>query len=493
MTETPPFELPTVTEEDCVWVCAVLGLPKTAFSGPDGRDPRLEILRSNETLDIEACPGSGKTTLLVAKLAILAHKWTNRRRGICVLSHTNVARREIEQRLGSTPEANRLLSYPHFVGTIHSFVNEFLAMPWLRSKPFPIRMIDDEVCQARRWRKLSPHTRKALDTNGYDPTLLKIKAVDFSVGDVRWGKGSTLGTTTPTYQAIQKVCKTSSEEGFFCYDEMLLWGGELLDHVQDVREALRDRFPILFIDEVQDNSELQSALLFRLFTEGVNPVLRQRFGDANQAIFHHAGQTEGAKTDQFPDAQIRRDIPNSHRFGQEIANLVKPLALESQHLVGCGPPPKIITSNTAGKNAVFLFEDKTIRHVIPTYAGYLTELFCEQELRAGTFSAVGGVHRPGPDDKLPRFVAHYWPDYDHELAAGEPKPNTFLQYVMAGRKLAHPAGETHFAVEKIAEGILRLACISNPLADLGNRSESTAIFLGCWPKSLCSERAISIL
>ena len=49
----------------------------------------LPVLRSMETLDLEACPGSGKTTLLVAKLAILARKWTERRRGFCVLSHTN--------------------------------------------------------------------------------------------------------------------------------------------------------------------------------------------------------------------------------------------------------------------------------------------------------------------------------------------------------------------------------------------------------------------
>ena len=142
-----------------------------------------------ETLDLEACPGSGKTTLLVAKLAILARKWTERRRGFCVLSHTNVARREIENRLGNTAAGQRLLGYPHFIGTIHSFVNEFLALPWLRSQGYPIERIDDEICLLRRWYKLCGTTRRALKGNHYTETLLRFKDTGFGLGEVRWGRG----------------------------------------------------------------------------------------------------------------------------------------------------------------------------------------------------------------------------------------------------------------------------------------------------------------
>lgn len=51
-----------------------------------------------------------------------------------------------------------------------------------------------------------------------------------------------------------------------------------------MREALRERFPLLFIDEVQDTSEEQSSLVSRLLMEGGSAVIRQRFGDSNQAI-----------------------------------------------------------------------------------------------------------------------------------------------------------------------------------------------------------------
>ena len=116
-------EVPEITDDDIRWSSRLMGLPEDAFHGEHGTDPRREVLKSNAPMDIAACPGSGKTTLLVAKLAILAEKWQHRTRGICVLSHTNVARREIEARLGRTSVGRRLLSYPHFIGTIHGFVN----------------------------------------------------------------------------------------------------------------------------------------------------------------------------------------------------------------------------------------------------------------------------------------------------------------------------------------------------------------------------------
>src|SRR5687768_16644869 len=99
-----PFTYPEVSDRDVAWACDVLKLKAEAFGGADGNDPSLGILKSRIAIDVAACPGSGKTTLLVAKLAILARRWTARDQGICVLSHTNVARREIETRLGPIVE-----------------------------------------------------------------------------------------------------------------------------------------------------------------------------------------------------------------------------------------------------------------------------------------------------------------------------------------------------------------------------------------------------
>jgi len=131
-----------ITEAEIQWAAALMGLGAAGFAPVGADDSRLQAMMNLETGDYEACPGSGKTTLLVAKLAILAARWTPRQQGICVLSHTNAARNEIGDRLSASASAGALMRYPHFVGTIHSFVNEFLATPWLRSQGYPIRVID---------------------------------------------------------------------------------------------------------------------------------------------------------------------------------------------------------------------------------------------------------------------------------------------------------------------------------------------------------------
>lgn len=465
-----------VLDEDIAWACAALRLPLTAFAGGSGDDPRLDVLRSYDTLDVEACPGSGKTTLLVAKLAILARKWPHRRKGLCVLSHTNVARREIENRLGGTAEGRRLLSYPHFIGTIHGFVNEFLALPWLRSLERPVRVIDNNLCEQHRRRLLALGQFSALaayvrprEATGTANVVSKWK-VSSATFDVSKENGSAefVDPSKPAARQLRALCEKCHKDGYHRHDEMFVWALDHLEKVEGARVALRHRFPLVFIDEVQDTSEEQSALLQRVFCDGNNPVRRQRFGDANQAIFEHAGQNDGATTDPFPNTSFRKVIPHSYRFGQDIAALVDPLGVEPHGLIGCGPACHAISSSTSGKHAVFLFDDGRVTEVVAAYATYLQEVFTEDELRAGTFAAVGGVHRSGGEDNVPRSVSHYWPEYDHEVAGSDPRPSTFFQYLGAGRKLA-ASGEIHPVVDKVAEAILRLARISNPTIDLAIR------------------------
>ena len=52
--------------------------------------------------------------------------------GICVLSHTNVAVNEIKEKMSDY--AGKLMSYPNYVGTIQSFIDRFVTMPYLKRK-----------------------------------------------------------------------------------------------------------------------------------------------------------------------------------------------------------------------------------------------------------------------------------------------------------------------------------------------------------------------
>ena len=177
MADDIPFEPPVITDDDVVWATQILGLSKDAFCGADCKDPRKEVIKDMTSIDVSACPGSGKTTLLVAKLAILANKWNYRTKGICVLSHTNAARDEIEKRLGHNAVGRYLLAYPHFIGTIHGFVDQFLALPWLRSKGYPIKIVNTELCLSKRWYSLSYASQSGLERNRHSPSILSIKSI----------------------------------------------------------------------------------------------------------------------------------------------------------------------------------------------------------------------------------------------------------------------------------------------------------------------------
>ena len=469
MSKEDVFIPPEITDKDIHWVTEILGfLPKHAFRGEDRDDQRQNVLKSMAKMDVAACPGSGKTTLLVAKLSILARKWKYRTQGICVLSHTNAARREIEKRLGNTTVGRRLLSYPHYIGTIHGFVNEYLAVPWLRTKGYPIKMVDDDEVEKRRRAKMKRCSqyralKNFVDKNELHQNIVSnwtVASPDFLV----FKKNGEPAFKTPgrASNQLKKLVESVICDGYHRHDEMFMWAKDLMDKVADLTKILRDRFPILFIDEAQDNSEAQSEILYQIFMDGDSSVIRQRFGDENQAIYDSMGAKE-AITDIFPDMTIKKSIFNSHRFGQRIANLADPLGVVPYRLKGLGPKKPLESKEEEGKHTIFFFDNYDINKVLDAYAELLLDTFSKQELEEGIFTAVGQIHRPPKKEeekKIPQYVGHYWLDYDSELTRQTPKPHTFIQYILSGQKKVEVSREVYPAIELIAAGILRLTGIA---------------------------------
>lgn len=442
-----------ISEADVRWASMIMGLGEDGFAPVDGDDSRLKAMLNLETADYEACPGSGKTTLLVAKLAVLASRWSDRHRGICVLSHTNAARDEIGTRLNHSAAGVALLRHPHFVGTIHSFVNEFLAIPWLRSKGNDIRCIDTQIALRHRWGLLDTGARWAMNKARLPLTALAYDAPDFS-----GGKKGKFGPHTPTYQKLVAASRMSSEQGFFCFDEMFVWANELLDRCPGVAADLRQRFPLLFVDEAQDNSEIQSALLHRIFRAGDNPVRRQRFGDSNQAIYAYAEQEEDAASDKFPAAPVH-DIPRSHRFSQALANEVKGFGVNPQDLIGAGPSKTHIAGPHLAP-VIFLFDEASITEVLPRFAAHLTANFDEVALAEGVFTAVAGVHDLDEDGKVPHAIGHYAPNYDAGCARREAAPSSFAQYLTKASFEAAGSSDSHRMVHASASALLAASELS---------------------------------
>lgn len=78
---------------------------------------------------VRACPGSGKTVTVAARLRHLFRNWQHKNQGIAVASFTNIAWMEIHDYLAkefNTP----FPGYPHFLGTLDSFINTYIFLPF---------------------------------------------------------------------------------------------------------------------------------------------------------------------------------------------------------------------------------------------------------------------------------------------------------------------------------------------------------------------------
>lgn len=462
--------IPEITDDDLQWASQLLGLQ-------DIDEPRKEFLKTISSVDVSACPGSGKTTLIVAKLAMLANKWPFRTRGVCVLSHTNVAREVIQHRLRGTIVGQRILTYPHFVDTIHGFVNRFLALPWLHSNGYPVVMIDDDATTGYRRRILDNREYRtvcaAIERNNRTKNFADLRICSRDLAFDLKGAQFPGGESTPSYQAASKSVCASARAGYFCHDEMFVWASALIGDHPEMTSWLAHRFPLVIIDEMQDTSSLQSRFLASAFPQLSERVVMQRVGDPNQAIFD--GSDDSAEASTQSSSQPSRcsiSIPNSYRFGTAIAGLASRFAVKPVLPSGlCGVGPRKLTENSEiSSHAIFLFPDGQTqdvlnvfgKHVMANLPADLIDRWSIDNPDREPIHAVGAVHRDATGVDLqhrhfPKSVSHYWSMYRPESTKRDATPRSLLQYVRLAQSIALRQPDLYAAVERIAAGFIRLA------------------------------------
>ena len=82
-----------------------------------------------------ACPGSGKTFIVGKKLLKYLTDWKCPYQGIAVLSFTNVASEEVMRQANELSENKVDTGFPHFVGTLDSFINNFIFLRFWHLMP----------------------------------------------------------------------------------------------------------------------------------------------------------------------------------------------------------------------------------------------------------------------------------------------------------------------------------------------------------------------
>ena len=369
-----------ITEDDIRYAEDILFGKTNVFD----KEERIPIIKDfNKSFDVNACPGSGKTTVLLAKLIILSRRMPlNNGQGICVLTHTNVAIDEIKSKLGE--KSDILFKYPNYFGTIQNFVDKYLAIPYFkRQKKENIKSIDDDIyydyikrLPKKKYTEINSTIQFCIE-KGYGNytyesdernfmTFIANKHFDIDNGDIRDKKEKQL-TAKRYYSELQDVMLSKTLcNGILRYEDAYFLAGRYIKKFSHMKQYFSKRFKYVFIDEMQDVSEIQMKIIGDMFND--DKVVIQRFGDINQSISKFNSSSNAWKFNE--DTKI---INSSKRYGDRVIKFLEPLRVEK-------------TGNMKGNEDIetlnphiIIFDDFSIESVVPKYLDLLDEYNIKEE------------------------------------------------------------------------------------------------------------------
>lgn len=436
---------------------------------------RRNIIKGSE--NVQACPGSGKTILVGTKLLLLAKKWDTPFSGICAITHTNVAKNEILKIVIKHPSGYKLLSYPHFIGTIQEFVDKYLGIPYLRSiYGFKLLSENNEI----------EHEIQEIEKDGFnlDPICKKvyIKCDKANFNQIKKWLGSLYylnsnfdlaffgqngiknkylaKNNSDTYQLLSKLKEEINKKGFFHFRDIYAFAGRIINLYPETKVSIQNRFKYIFIDEMQDTQKFQDELITEIF--GGSSTYIQKFGDPDQAIFN--GMSEEQPNESFNKQKNLESIDSSYRFGNDIAEKIKGLSYNRLlSLNSIRKEPSINAPHT-----IFLYDAQSINKVLPAFSDLVIENLKPEERL--TIKAVGGI---GIDKQDSLTIKNYWEDFDKNHAINTFKPTKLIDII--GQCSLHKCGNIANNYNLIIKGILDLLRRSKKLIN-GEYYNKTSLF-----------------
>ena len=293
-----------------------------------------EIVDATGNVVINACPGSGKTFSVAARISHLLKNKSFHHQGIAAISFTNTAWKEIEKKLIDDFNIDVPIRFPHFLGTIDSFINTYIFLPYghlvmgCDQRP---QFIGGNSFNKLNWknsRKYIMVGKKKICTY-IDPDELFDK-VSFGLNNepipianpeefnFTWGtiykKDKTL------IKKVQDVVDNKwlrFSEGKACQADANYFAYLILNEFPLIAQNIALRFPYLIIDEAQDTTDIQMAIIDILHNHTKEIML---IGDPDQAIF----EWNNAKPELF-DQKIKHwrpliELDENRRSSQKICD-----------------------------------------------------------------------------------------------------------------------------------------------------------------------------
>ena len=319
---------------------------------------------------ITAGPGSGKTFWLANHIRCVAR--TSKRLSavsrIAVISHTNVAVRELVGSLGSAAETAE-------VSTIHSFLYRHVVRPYLHLIPtlLPETQIAHESVTGHdphmpsrtkvdTWLKSLGKGQLIVDKAKHKQVVKGLRSINVGLNE----KGSAEFQSYSNFFS-NEIAKLFNHKNMMAY-KLPYWATARLSHediiffafvlfkgIPDLKHFLSARFPYLFIDEFQDTTPVQSLVASEMADAG---SIIGVIGDPAQSIFGFAGASP-EHFQQFNLAGHKDYVISGNRRSTKklvaVLNQVRADGLVQESArIEKGRSPKVMTGNL----------DAAVRHAI---------------------------------------------------------------------------------------------------------------------------------
>ncbi len=370
-----------------------------------------EVIRCWESTDVLACPGSGKTTVLLAKLKLLADRMPfEDGSGICVLSHTNVAVNEIKEKLPAYND--KLLNYPNYIGTIQSFVDKFITLPYLNNLTGRLVQPVEDIIYAKhiyykmkmdyRFKEFRYFIENKRDFNNENEKINYIKNIYLGKnGDLFLKKQKNKLAGKESNSAMQYsliILELLNKEGIITYEQAYSCANKFLNNIsQEWIQLFTARFKYVFIDEYQDCDVVQQIIIDRIFNSSKTTIMK--IGDKDQAIYNSHESDTGELKWNPKDNKLQ--MLGSCRYSQEIANLISHLRTDNEKIIS-------IKGEVGIKPVLLVFDPDKIEKVIEAFINEMDKIKLINP--NGIYKAIGFIKKKGKKDNL--SIESYWRKYN---------------------------------------------------------------------------------
>lgn len=306
------------------------------------------VLTTHGPVLILAGAGSGKTKALTHRIAHLVTQNIAAPHEILAVTFTNKAAREMQERIAQLLPSPTLI--PRSVSTFHSLGVRFLreqAEHAPRSKTFTVLDASDSERLVRTALKEQGINLRDVTPRSMRHRISNAKNADQAPADVIATADSSadelFGTVFRRYEEL--LAKSDAYD----FDDLLLVPVHVLEQQESVRNAYKQRWRFLSVDEYQDTNPIQDKLLRLIMNSEKNVCV---VGDDYQAIY----SWRGANVDHilqfekhYPDCKVIYLTQNYRSTPQilQAANTVISHNIEQKH-------KELWTENKKGDNVQLL-------------------------------------------------------------------------------------------------------------------------------------------